>query len=905
MKRRIPFAPAEGWLTLGLVFLLCFTMAWVIDDARWVLGRPKYLDYLVVAAAGGVLAGFIGPKVGWGRWLTYLIGSIFAALIVPIITSLAALPFGSSIHDLYQATSDSVLRAYIDIAVLGLPSTIEYLHFIFIFGMLVWATSMFASYAVFGHRRPMNAVIVVGVVLVANMSLTESDELWFLVLYSLASLFLLIRSHVFDEQAEWLRRRIGDPSSISAVYLRGGSIFIAVAVAGSYLLTQTAASAPLAGAFDGVQDSLIGISRAVSRFLPTGGQTRGIGLTFGANTQVQQVWTTDRGTAVTIHRDPTDKGVYYWRAVTYDEIDLKGWSQTDSTTIVRPAGSSIFDKMADDPVPKGLHSFTFTVVPADAGFHGSTILSPGTPTQVQESSRLTTVGAGFYATLDRDGGNGPYQVTALTQVAGDDPGQLNEAVLRAAGTDYPQEVKDLYLQKADGAIGPYAMRLENKVVAEAASNTPYDIAHEMVTVLQDPANFQYDTDVRDLDCATVSTVECFATFHKGFCQYYAATMAVLLRDRGVPARIVEGFLPGSLDRNSGNETIQFSSAHAWVEVYFPGVGWYMFDPTGGNLSQVDTAAVRGAVREQGPAVIARPAARLAQGGSRPADRSARPCVRRGLDGRSSTARAAARGRGPAAVRRRPAGIRRLAARPAWSDLGRRRVRHGHPDRVAVRVRSTTDPDGLRVRRVAQRRPADRETGARDGRPGQGRGGLCPAALRRGTDRQPARRAATAPGEAPEVGLPSQRAPPPLDARALGGASARCSLRRSLTHLRVRSLPCSLAAFGCTRPAPALRGVTVPGAWTWAGCSGGQRAPLAFRSSRFDGCLGAGQVGGQVVRAKDRPAGPQLDDGDPARIHRPHPETVERQVEQRQQRHLEDPVVADDDRPRMVGNRRRA
>ena len=29
-----------------------------------------------------------------------------------------------------------------------------------------------------------------------------------------------------------------------------------------------------------------------------------------------------------------------------------------------------------------------------------------------------------------------------------------------------------------------------------------------------------------------------------------------------------------------------SDAHAWVEVYFPGHGWVMFDPTGGNLSQV-------------------------------------------------------------------------------------------------------------------------------------------------------------------------------------------------------------------------------------------------------------------------------------------------------------------------------
>jgi transglutaminase-like putative cysteine protease len=589
MRRRIPLAPAEGWVTLGLVLLICLTMAWALDDARWVLGQAKFLDYLVVAAIGGVLVGFIGPKVGWGRWLTYLIGSIFAALIVPMITTISALPAGEtvpSIYNLFQATSDSVVNAYMDIAYRGLPSTIEYLHFVYIFGILVWATSMFASYAVFGHRRPMNAVIVVGVVLVANMSLTENDELWFLVLYSLASLFLLIRSHVFDEQSEWLRRRIGDPSSISSVYLRGGTIFIGAAVAGSVLLTNAAASAPLAGTFNGVQDSLIDITRAVSRFLPTGGQTRAIGLTFGGSTQVQQVWNTNGATALVIHRDPTDKGTYYWRAWTYDQIGLKGWSASTSQTTARPAGSSILDKMPDDVSDvTGRHTFTFTVQPA--GFHEQTIFSPGTPTEVTEDSSLRTVGPGFFATLERDdGGTAPYTVTALTQALGEKAGELNQAVLRAAGSDYPQAIKDLYLGVVPGQIGDNAQKLLDRVKAESPSKTPFDWATTMVTILQDTKNFTYVTNVQDLDCAAISTVECFATYKKGFCQYYAPTMAVLMRQMGVPTRMVEGFLPGAVDTHTGIETIPFSSAHAWVEVYFPGYGWVMFDPTGGSLSQV-------------------------------------------------------------------------------------------------------------------------------------------------------------------------------------------------------------------------------------------------------------------------------------------------------------------------------
>ncbi len=81
-------------------------------------------------------------------------------------------------------------------------------------------------------------------------------------------------------------------------------------------------------------------------------------------------------------------------------------------------------------------------------------------------------------------------------------------------------------------------------------------------------------------------MECFSTYKRGFCQYYATTMAVLLRDLGVPTRIVEGFLPGAVDPNTGIETIQQSDAYTWVEVYFPGHGWVMFDPTGGDVSQV-------------------------------------------------------------------------------------------------------------------------------------------------------------------------------------------------------------------------------------------------------------------------------------------------------------------------------
>jgi len=64
-------------------------------------------------------------------------------------------------------------------------------------------------------------------------------------------------------------------------------------------------------------------------------------------------------------------------------------------------------------------------------------------------------------------------------------------------------------------------------------------------------------------------------------------MVILLRRAAIPARLVEGFLPGDLDPATGREEIRTGGSHAWVEIYFPGYGWQMFDPTGGDVSQVE------------------------------------------------------------------------------------------------------------------------------------------------------------------------------------------------------------------------------------------------------------------------------------------------------------------------------
>jgi len=66
---------------------------------------------------------------------------------------------------------------------------------------------------------------------------------------------------------------------------------------------------------------------------------------------------------------------------------------------------------------------------------------------------------------------------------------------------------------------------------------------------------------------------------KGHCEYFASSMAILLRAIGIPTRLVNGFLLGEYNPVGGDYIVRESDAHSWVEVYVPDRGWSEFDPT--------------------------------------------------------------------------------------------------------------------------------------------------------------------------------------------------------------------------------------------------------------------------------------------------------------------------------------
>ena len=66
---------------------------------------------------------------------------------------------------------------------------------------------------------------------------------------------------------------------------------------------------------------------------------------------------------------------------------------------------------------------------------------------------------------------------------------------------------------------------------------------------------------------------------KGHCEYFASAMAVMLRTRGIPSRVVTGFQSGVMNPVNGWLILRASDAHSWVEGWIEGIGWVTFDPT--------------------------------------------------------------------------------------------------------------------------------------------------------------------------------------------------------------------------------------------------------------------------------------------------------------------------------------
>ncbi|MFB6146868.1 MAG: DUF3488 and DUF4129 domain-containing transglutaminase family protein [Halobacteriaceae archaeon] len=248
------------------------------------------------------------------------------------------------------------------------------------------------------------------------------------------------------------------------------------------------------------------------------------------------------------------EGPALWRVAAFNRYTGRSW--------VRTGDAVPFDgALPRPPGPRKEITQTYTayqtlsILPAAGEPYQVSGLTEVTP-KVTELGSLKPRGA-----LQK---NDSYTVQSLVPTA-------SGRQLRRAGTDYPDQVRQLHLGLPESTPGR-VRQLADNVTANA--ETPYGKAIAIERWLE--RNKEYSLTVPDPGGNVVDSF--LFERQKGYCVYFASAMVAMLRAEDVPARYVVGYKPG---QRVAEDTwvVRGVDAHAWVEVYFPGIGWVPFDPT--------------------------------------------------------------------------------------------------------------------------------------------------------------------------------------------------------------------------------------------------------------------------------------------------------------------------------------
>jgi transglutaminase-like putative cysteine protease len=278
-----------------------------------------------------------------------------------------------------------------------------------------------------------------------------------------------------------------------------------------------------------------------------------------------------------------------WRATTLDHFDGVRFMRSPAP----PAGTSGLAGVSIER--RWIQRATYTV----RGLSSAQLLSPGVPLALSSASR----------TLRRDtrlGPDGSLAVSGAPPASGSRYSveayvpQPSVAALRAAPRGVPAAYSAYTALELPGAGRPMfasdpaaAVRIAASpyggvfaLARRLAAGAPgaYELAGRIEAYLR--RGFSYD---EHPPRRAYPLADFLLRDRSGYCQQFSGAMALLLRMDGVPARVAEGFKAGSRERAGGRFLVTARDAHAWVEVYFAGIGWVAFDPTPASGSAAPAA----------------------------------------------------------------------------------------------------------------------------------------------------------------------------------------------------------------------------------------------------------------------------------------------------------------------------
>jgi transglutaminase-like putative cysteine protease len=304
---------------------------------------------------------------------------------------------------------------------------------------------------------------------------------------------------------------------------------------------------------------------------------------FSENVELGQIGEIKKNSAV-VMRVQTGKPVGYerlrWRGVALTTFDGKRWTSPERKSQTLSPSPDGWIYMADPgqktnaPGPGILYTVYLEPLATDAIFVPGKVVSLQGNFTGEDGSSFSAMRRSYIfrdstdTLLNPFHNYGPLRYLGFSRLP-----PLNAAKLRAAPTNYSPDITEVYLQ-LPAQLDPRIPEFARQIVKDA--QTPFDKALVMEGYLR--GRFAYTLNLTGKPGDDPLAHFLFET-HAGHCEYFASAMTIMLRTLGIPAREVNGFLPGEYNDLGGDYIVRASDAHSWVEVYFPGSEWQVFDPT--------------------------------------------------------------------------------------------------------------------------------------------------------------------------------------------------------------------------------------------------------------------------------------------------------------------------------------
>lgn len=557
-------------LTVGLLLVPAFAMR----AAAWTTG----LEQLIPITLLSVLFGFLLARSHYDELLSLLISGVYSLGFIGLITALTI--EGGTLLD---RVAGIFLRSAVWLqALVGGGIAQDNLIFVLFLSVLFWFLGHNTAWHIFRIDRVWRAILPPGLVVLVNIFYYTGDVSLggYLAVYLVLALLLIVRSTIDTQEWEWYLKRVAFPPELRHQFLRWGAVLALLLVGVAWALPTGAQNDNLERVQDFLNsDPLEQINDLLNRLfaslesegLVTADYYGGNSLQLGGAIQLG-----DQPVMLVQAPPLFGQGTrYYWRSRIFTQYEGGRWTPSATVRLTIPeAGFAVQDAAVALPEARQNISQQLTMVigasrlvyaapqPAVVDLPVSIDMS-----YVDENQRLMDVSVIRPLEVLRSGD--VYSIQSSISVA-DAPS------LRTAGSVYPQWIAQNYLQ-VGSSVTQRTRDLAFQIVSDANATTPYDQAKAIERWLR--ANITYDETIAGPPPGIDPVDWVLFDSRRGYCNYYASAMTMLLRSVGVPARMAAGFSQGEWNEASGAYLVRERDAHTWVEVYFPGFGWVEFEPT--------------------------------------------------------------------------------------------------------------------------------------------------------------------------------------------------------------------------------------------------------------------------------------------------------------------------------------